>query len=61
LVWNQDNISRVDCNRVNYIKLVFVASPLNMHHSGERERTGWDGIRIMYPELSDMSTYGLLF
>ena len=28
-------------------KLVFVASPLSMQHSGERTKTGWLGIRIM--------------
>ena len=31
------------------IKLVFVASPLSMQHYGERAKTGWHGIRIIYP------------
>jgi hypothetical protein len=29
--------------------LVFVASPLNTQHEGERAKTGWLGIRIMCP------------
>ena len=29
------------------IKLIFVASPLTMRHSGERTKTGWLWIRIM--------------
>ena len=28
-------------------KMVFVASPLNMQHQGERAKTFWLGIRIM--------------
>jgi hypothetical protein len=39
-------------------KLVFVASPLSAQHQGERAKTGWLGIRIMW---SDMSIHGLLF
>ena len=31
------------------IKLVFVASLLSTQHLGERAKTGWFGIRIMYP------------
>ena len=30
------------------IKLVFVASPLSTQHSGERAKTDWLRIRIMY-------------
>ena len=30
------------------IKLVFVASLLSTQHYGERAKTGWLGIRIMY-------------
>jgi hypothetical protein len=42
------------------IHLVFVASPLSTQHSGERAKTGWLGIRIMW-KWSDMYTRGLLF
>jgi hypothetical protein len=38
-------------------KLVFVASPLSAQHQGERAKTGWLGIRIMW---SDMSIHGLI-
>ena len=31
------------------INWVFVASPLSMDHEEERAKTGWLGIRIMWP------------
>jgi hypothetical protein len=31
------------------MQLVYVASPLNTHPHGERAKTDWLGIRIMYP------------
>ena len=43
------------------IKLVFVASPLNIQCKEVRAMTGLLRIRIMYSEWSDMSTRGLLF
>jgi hypothetical protein len=33
----------------DYIKFVFVASPLSTQHYGERAKTGWLGIRIVCP------------
>ena len=49
------------------IKLIFVASLLSTQHLGERAKTGWFGIRIMYPSgssclsvdccLSDLALY----
>ena len=35
--------------KLKTIKLVFVASPLSMQHSGVRTKTYWFGIRIMCP------------
>jgi hypothetical protein len=37
------------CNGNQTIKLVFVASPLSMQYEGERAKTGWLRIRIMFP------------
>ena len=33
------------------IKFAFAASPLSMHHYGERAKTGWFRIRIMCPSV----------
>jgi hypothetical protein len=32
--------------------LIFIASLLNTHYYGERAKTGWLGIRIMYPSVA---------
>jgi hypothetical protein len=45
------NITHVFSNQRLYI-LVFVASPLNTQHQGEKAKTGWLGIRIMCPSCS---------
>ena len=57
--WCNGQRARVKCGRSRvratigskqrFIKLVFVASPLNMQPSGVRAQTGWFGIRIMCP------------
>ena len=41
--------SSPDRIKPNTMKLVFVASPISMQHSGERGKIGWLGIRIMCP------------
>jgi hypothetical protein len=55
---NQRLKSRLGCIRLcvramirsnQRLKLPFVASPLSMQHYEERTKTGWLGIRIMYP------------
>ena len=35
--------------RTKTIKLVFVASPVSKQHKGERAKTAWLRIEIMYP------------
>jgi hypothetical protein len=42
-------------------KLIFDASPLRTHHSGERTKTGWLGIRIVCPSVATCLSAGYCF